>query len=36
MKPSSGLPETFGALRAYKNFGTTLARRTVRISFAKT
>ena len=30
MKPSSGLPETFGALRAYKNFGSTLARRTVK------
>ena len=30
MKPSSGLPETLGALRSYKNFGPALARRGVK------
>ena len=30
MKPSSGLPETLGALRSYKNFETTLTRRGIK------
>jgi magnesium chelatase subunit I len=30
MKPSSVLPETLGALRGYKNYGSTLAHRTVK------
>src|SRR5690348_8121046 len=30
MKPSSGLPETLGNLRRFKNYESTLARRTVK------
>src|SRR6202521_4918112 len=30
MKPSTALPQTLGSLRSYKNFGTTLAQRSVK------
>jgi len=30
MKPTSGLPDTLGTLRTYRNFGTTLAQRSVK------